>query len=369
MDIKSFLNTVCQEIKYEPVRKEIAEELELHIQDIKEDYINDGMENSQAEEKAVSQMGEAEEIGKKLDKIHRPKLDWKLLVLTGILIGYGLLVSVLQYSINNNRIMNTIFCIILGIAIGVCIYFFNYTKLRRYSGLIYLTATILMIFPIANFGHKIAGVSYIRIFGITIDPCMIAVPLYMIAFIGYIANYNRENVIKIQMQKKEIVFSIDLIKIVLFSILSLILIINRPSLVNAAILGTVYLVIATVKIVKNKEKRVKRLLMLYGIMILFFTVFFIMIMMKSPFRFSRITASFWPERDPSGSGYTGMLQKEILENAKLVGQADTKIITDNQYIVSNDTTFTFIYLIRKNWNIHIRNISDDNPININETYF
>lgn len=90
--------------------------------------------------------------------------------------------------------------------------------------------------------------------------------------------------------------------------------------------------------------------------------------MKSPFRFSRITASFRPEMDPSGLGYTGMLQKEILENAKLIGQADTKIITDNQYIVSNDSTFTFIYLVRKNWNINLRNISINNYININQTY-
>ena len=56
LDIKSFLNKVCEEIKYKPARKGISEELELHIQEIKEDFINKGINSDEAEEKAVSQM-------------------------------------------------------------------------------------------------------------------------------------------------------------------------------------------------------------------------------------------------------------------------------------------------------------------------
>ena len=64
MDIKGFLNNVCQEIKYKPVRKGIADELENHIQEIKEEYIETGINEVEAEEKAVKQMGEAKNIGK-----------------------------------------------------------------------------------------------------------------------------------------------------------------------------------------------------------------------------------------------------------------------------------------------------------------
>ena len=90
MDIKKFLNIVCQEIKYEPAKDGIAEELKLHIQEIKEDYMNNGMQEQEAEEKAVSQMGVAKDIGKSLNKIHRPKLDWKLLILIVLLMGFGI---------------------------------------------------------------------------------------------------------------------------------------------------------------------------------------------------------------------------------------------------------------------------------------
>ena len=39
MDVKGFLNNVCQEIKYKPIRKGIADELENHIQEINAEEI------------------------------------------------------------------------------------------------------------------------------------------------------------------------------------------------------------------------------------------------------------------------------------------------------------------------------------------
>ena len=57
LDIKNFLDKVCGEIKYRPVRKGICEELKSHIQEIKEEYTNKGIPENEAEEKAVFQMG------------------------------------------------------------------------------------------------------------------------------------------------------------------------------------------------------------------------------------------------------------------------------------------------------------------------
>ena len=102
MDIKSYLNNVCKEIKYEPAKKVISEELEIHMKEIKEDYIKDGIDEITAEEKAVNQMGNAEEIGKSLNKIHKPQLDWKLLILIGILMGFSLFISILKESTGND---------------------------------------------------------------------------------------------------------------------------------------------------------------------------------------------------------------------------------------------------------------------------
>ena len=51
MDIKAYLNNVCKEIKYEPAKKAISEELELHIKEVKENYINEGIDENTAEDK------------------------------------------------------------------------------------------------------------------------------------------------------------------------------------------------------------------------------------------------------------------------------------------------------------------------------
>ena len=347
MDIKSFLNKVCEEIKYKPARKGISEELELHIQEIKEDFINKGINSDEAEEKAVSQMGIAEEIGKKLNKVHRPKFDWKLVILIAILIGFGIVVAILKEpSLRDTYILSTITYIIIGTILSIGIYFFDYRKLKNFSNLIYIIATIIMILSITVFNNTIGGGwHYINVFGIKINPVIISIPLYIIAFVGFITNYNYNNNIKIQ--GEEISINKHFIKILFCTILSLFLIIKVQSLTNAAILSMVYLSLGTIKIIQDKEKVILKLSIIYGIILLSILMIFILSFMGSPFRINRIISSFNPELDPNGAGYTGMLQREILENAKLIGEADTQIIKDNDYIINDDSNFTFIFLLGK----------------------
>lgn len=152
LDIKGFLNNVCQEIKYEPVRKGIADELESHIQEIKEEYIENGINEIKAEEKAVKQMGNAQDIGKKLNKVHRPKLDWKLLLITCILILFGGLVEIIRISniledyVIKRDIIRYVFFLGLGIIPSIIIYFIDYKKLKKHSNIIYIIATLSIFF-------------------------------------------------------------------------------------------------------------------------------------------------------------------------------------------------------------------------------
>ncbi len=346
MDIKNFINNVCKEIKYKPVKEGIAEELQLHIQEIKEEYVNNGMQDSVAEEKAVSQMGEAEEIGKKLNKIHKPKLDWKLVILIAILMSFSLINSVLKETTTNDKyIIKTIFYMVISIALGIGIYFFNYKKLKKYSNVIYLIATAIMILPIIKSVTLINGIYYDNIAGIRFMPSMVAVPIYIIAFIGYLVSYNKNNIINIKTEEKELNINKDFVKILILSIVSVILIFVH-SVANAIILSFVYLVIATVKILQEEEKRGKKLAVIYGT-ISVFIIFFLIFIVSTPYRFTKIIASFKPEDYAQGAGYTGMLQKEVIQNAKFIGEAETEVISSNDYIIGKDSIFTFIYLVGK----------------------
>ena len=78
MDAKEFLESVCKEIKYKPAKKVIYKELEAHIEDVKAENMSKGILEGQAEENAVKQMGNPQQIGKNLNKIHKPRLEWKI---------------------------------------------------------------------------------------------------------------------------------------------------------------------------------------------------------------------------------------------------------------------------------------------------
>ena len=48
MQINEFLNSVCEQIKYKPIRNIIAEELKDHIEDKKEELIEMGQNEEEA---------------------------------------------------------------------------------------------------------------------------------------------------------------------------------------------------------------------------------------------------------------------------------------------------------------------------------
>lgn len=362
MDIKSFLTTVCNEIKYKPIRENISEELKGHIEEAKEEFISKGFEPQEAEEKAVEGMGEAEDIGKKLNKVHKPKLDWKLLILVIILISFGIVVAFLHNeNAINSKIENTIFYVIIGSVLGIAIYFFDYRKMRKYSNVIYIVATIIMFLPFLGMSSMVNGINQVRLFGVVFNPSTVTVPLYLIAFIGYIIDYNKENNINIQIQDEKFKINKDFWKILILSIVSLILLVNIQSIVNAAMLGLAYIIITTMKIIQEDKDKAKKLITLYGLPLIMVIMFIIIIDGGIYlYRFQRIISSFKPEIDPQGSGYVGMLQKEILKNSKFIGEANTEIITTEKYIIAIDSNYTFIYLLRKDrciicWDIGFNN--------------
>lgn len=347
MDIKNFLNEVCKEIKYNPVKKPISEELEQHIQDRKEDYIYKGIQEKEAEEKAIKQMGNAQEIGKKLNQVHRPKLDWKLLILILILVAYGVYMAICKQNSTNTILKDTIIYMITGLIIGIAVYFLDDRKIRKYSNLIYLIAALTIFLPAIGIGAcPINGIDYFRLGGFTFHTATVTIPLFIISFVGFLTSFDKNHKKNIRIFDLNVLIYQDLVKIIGFSIFSLLLIMMIPSMVSGILLGSIYLIIATMFIIKISQNKVRTLVKMYGTMaiLVLLTMFYIGI---EPYHFERLTISFHPELDPEGMGYIGMLQKEVLQNAKLIGEADTEIIKSDEFILSAESNFTFIYLIGK----------------------
>ena len=351
LDIKSFLNNVCQEIKYKPIRKGIADELENHIQEIKEEYIEKGMNEDEAEGKAVKQMGEAKTIGKELNKVHKPKLDWKLLLITVILICFGILVDIIR---TNNLLKNSIIGEIIRYVIFLCvgiipsciIYFTDYKKLKKYSNTIYIVAT-LSIFLAMLFGKKIGGKPYLYFNLWTVAPEVIAMPLYIIAFAGFVNNFEKESKIKSIMQKstnKGININFNLVKIILLSIFSLILLTLIPSIASTFILLLTYLIISTIKIIQLDKNKVKNLIILWGMVIIGAILFTLVFIGGSgTYRLNKINMLINPESDSQGGGWTGVNRKIIIQNAKMFGESENK--SQAISLFDDGTDYAFISII------------------------
>lgn len=347
LQIKEFLDSVCEQIKYKPIRKNISEELQNHIEESKENYIKEGLEEQVAEEKAIKQMGEAQEIGKKLNKIHRPKLDWKLLLILMILLCFSGLVVLIKsrndielFGAEGESIKKFVTFVIIGIVVSIPIYFINYTKIKKYSNLLYLLATLSIIWALL-FGSFVNGKPYIYLHLMTIAPEIVAIPLYIVAFIGFISKSKREN--KIELKYTKIRINMDLVKIIGLSILSLVLLELIPSITSVWTLGLIYMILGTAKILQVKENKIKNMVKLWGSVILIGIFILMQILTSNPYILNRLIASINPRNDATGDGWIAIERKSIIESAKLWGEAEN---TSNAIdLFDEGTNFAFISVL------------------------
>lgn len=67
-----YLEQVAQEIRWKRARLNLMNELKVHLQEQKADYLAQGMDPAAAEQETLRQMGDPAEIGRQLDQLHRP---------------------------------------------------------------------------------------------------------------------------------------------------------------------------------------------------------------------------------------------------------------------------------------------------------
>lgn len=75
-EINKFLTEIISYVKFKFDRDNIRRELENHILDKIEDYIDQGYDEETAEQLSIHNMGDAKEIGMELNKQHNPIIGW-----------------------------------------------------------------------------------------------------------------------------------------------------------------------------------------------------------------------------------------------------------------------------------------------------
>lgn len=181
-----FLKEVTNHIKSKEAKDLVANELNFHLKQTKNMWMDKGLSEEVAEDKAVEQMGSPIKLGQELNKLHKPKVDWFLIILLVIAMGLGFL-PVIAFGHTNDLLMNKVIFVILGVATAVGMMLIDYRKLERFGWLFYTIGVLTLVLPRYFSNDLMNGEALIKI-----DPvatgCLMAVPFFLLAWASFFNN-------------------------------------------------------------------------------------------------------------------------------------------------------------------------------------
>ena len=128
---EEYIKDVQRYIRWSRSKVVATRELSDHINDQYDALRENGLNQKEAMRKAIEEMGDADVVGTELDIVHRPKVNWLLLLIAGVLLLSGILISAMLTSISLT--VPKIIGIVLGVCVAAFLYFIDYTVLERYT--------------------------------------------------------------------------------------------------------------------------------------------------------------------------------------------------------------------------------------------
>ncbi|HFK1475139.1 TPA: FtsW/RodA/SpoVE family cell cycle protein [Bacillus paranthracis] len=311
-----FLTEVTNHIKSKEAKDLVATELNFHLKQAKNMWMDKGLSEEVAEDKAVEQMGSPIKLGQELNKLHKPKVDWFLIGLLVAAMGLGFL-PVIAFGYMNDLLMDKVIFVVLGIATALGMMLINYRKLERLGWLFYTIGVLilLMLYCFPNAG--MLGEPIIKVGPIAIDRLM-AVPFFFLAWASFFNNSR----IKVM----------HLVALYLFSLYLF--------LIGAAFsVIFIYITMVFVMLWWSKLGKKKALIItIVPICLLIIGAYFSWHTVKGVY-LDRFLGYLNPERDAQGAGFMYIRLKEVMSSAGWFGTYG-----DVKFIPNPDTDFVFASL-------------------------
>ena len=254
------MHTLTEQIRCKMARGTIEQEINDHIEDQKEEFLSEGMSQTEAEEAAVREMGDPVEVGLEMDRIHRPTMAWGMIALiVGLSLAGYLLRSVMyqtalgieQSAGKTEELFWTgmssswhtsleLPALLLGLVLMIGICYMDYTRIAAYAKPSLIAYQVLLFIGLQVAGLKMNGSTrYIRMpFGIglnLIDLLWLTIPLFAAVLYSYRGQGYR-----------------GILKAILWMVIpTYFLIIRSQSLIGAMILEVVYCVVLAVAVHKG----------------------------------------------------------------------------------------------------------------------
>jgi len=303
--IESYINEICSYVRYKKARQEIRIELLDHLEEKITEEIALGMQLDAAEEKAISQMGSAEIIGKQLNESHREVPEWGLLILAVLFSFIGLLTA---YFIESNGIglgevdfYKSILFNLLGYVTIGALYLFDYRNLEKYAKHIYIGITLVLIFQLLM-GVAISGqIRWIHVIFLNIDITELSLFLYTIALAKILKDLDWNN-----------------IKHVIYGFIMLCIPMALYTMLNTLMPTMIYFVVFVVLMFFMKAKKIY-IFLIIGLV----GVGTINYISSAPYRLTRLLSFLYPHRDAQGAGWLNIQIAKVLKSAGYFGQGFT----------------------------------------------
>ncbi|MGY0693740.1 FtsW/RodA/SpoVE family cell cycle protein [Virgibacillus sp. FSP13] len=323
-----FLKEVTNHIESKEAKKFVATELEFHLQKAKNIWIEKGLGKVDAEDKAVQQMGSPIKLGQELNKLHRPRVDWLIIILLVTAMGLSFLpiVSLGDAGLMdvNHFLKNKVIFVILGVAAAFGMMMVDYRKLEKFGWMFYIIGVFILL-VISFFPNIIMnGEPFIKIGPIIIE-CQMAVPFFFLAWSSFFNNS------RLKVWHLGILF-----------LFSLYLFLMIPDLSASFIYTMMVFVMLWWSKLGKKKILITTVVSISSSIIVGFYIWF----SAEEYQLQRILGFLNPKNYVDGAGYTYVRLKELMSSAEWFGTSGKKEFIPDAHtdLVFASLTYYYGYL-------------------------
>ena len=177
------------QVRWKKARPGLAAEIRTHLLDQRDACLAQGMDEGAAQGEAVRQMGDPVALGTDLDRVHRPRPQWGLLVFALALAMLGTLLR-MRLSTNLKFISNDDLMLDLagGVLGAVCLaagYLLDVSALGRRAGWVCMGFLAIVVFLLLSWDLRVQGVSWQVEFFLYLFPLTLALLLWRLRGRGW----------------------------------------------------------------------------------------------------------------------------------------------------------------------------------------
>lgn len=312
--IRAYLEQAGQQIRWKEARGPLQRELYSHILDQKEAVQAQGKEEGEAVDYALKQMGDAVTVGTGLDRAHRPKMAWNILLPALALMMAALAFMLYTGNMEPQAIIRYGIAVVMGLAVMLLLYWWDFTALAKWSLPLYggLLAVLFlsMIFYLPYLSIQYNGAFYYQ--------RVLFAPLLPVLYAGCVYQLRGRGLL-------------GWLYCGALGILGVLVLFAIPAMGMALLFGIVGVTAVFLGCCKGWFGKFGRLLRWITLVCAAVPVAAFLLPFMSTFRFMTIIN---PELDVWGNGYFGTLLRQTLEGVNMLGHgAEPALLQGSEKVI------------------------------------